>query len=304
MNIIKLATIIILGACQTTLLYGYVKSTEVDQPVVRNKLFPKKSEIEIAPLSIGGVLNQSYVETNPINGNSLLLQGSVAYFWSEDWGLSFDYLYFINADKAERTCIENFYNRRNGESGVPCAADGLEPTQGLLTSTGELGTSNLGPVYPPIRELNFVISLSSIWTSIYGKQLLLMTNTIYFDLYTAMGAGLAFSDYFPDSKYYDLGKGAGPQPYRGAETEENPQECQTPGICPTAVPDYQNYIGINGRPIPEAQITPAITLGIGQKFHFAQRFQIKLEIRNYTLLGTANGFEAFFMVYGGLGVRF
>ena len=47
-----------------------------------------------------------------------------------------------------------------------------------------------------------------------------------------------------------------------------------------------------------------INLGLGQKFHFMKRFHIKAELRNYTLLATPTGFDNFFTLWGGIGVRF
>lgn len=251
---------------------AYKKAVDDDE-VVKNKLFPKKGKIEFNG-DVGFLLNQSYI-------SSLALHLNFNYFTSEAWGFGLEGLLFFNSDKSERTCIESFYNDPKDEVDAQCRGDGSEQ----LSGTEDKAT--YGPAYVPIRELQFIGAATATWNPVYGKQLFFLSGTGYFDLYVTMGAGIAGSNFYKKETQLPNGissRDDGTENY-GAKLGES------------------QYYGIDGRPEPEAQMSPLITLGVGQKYHFGKSFSFKFELRNYTLLGTEDGFEAFFALWGGVGIR-
>ena len=258
---------------------GYRKATEDDE-VVKNKLFPKKEKVELEGPSIGGILNQSYV-------NTFLVGAGVNYYFSEMWGFGVEGAIALNQDKDARDCIENFYNDFKFNIDDECgSSDNLS------------APANFGPAYVPIRETKYILGANAIWSPIYGKQLLFLSATSYFDLFFIFGGGLVISDYYAQqtdlkngktsrNKYYDPDQPpAGNNSKPGAEVNE------------------KYAYGIDGRPAPTTESSPMINFGIGQKYHFMKRFHIKAELRNYTLIATQTGFDNFFTLSGGLGVRF
>jgi hypothetical protein len=139
---------------------------------------------------------------------------------------------------------------------------------------------------------------TATWNPVYAKQILFLSATSYFDLFLTMGAGLAMSDFYPKQLLLKNGKNArGPTPEKSRRDSTN-----VPGVSPKDDPEG-NYYGPNGRNDPLQEQHPLITFGIGQKFHFMNRFNIKIELRNFTLIGTDAGFDSFFALWGGLGVR-
>ncbi|RYZ48212.1 MAG: hypothetical protein EOP07_26070, partial [Proteobacteria bacterium] len=95
----------------------YKKATE-GKEVVMGKLYPKSERFELSLPDVGIIMNQSYV-------NTMLLGGSATYFTSENLGFSLSAAVGNNSDKAERTCIENFYYDPSNEVGVACGEAGL-----------------------------------------------------------------------------------------------------------------------------------------------------------------------------------
>lgn len=279
---------------------GYKKATDEGDDVVKNKLFTKKGKLEISS-NFGMILNQSYI-------SSLVSHSSFSYFVNETWGFSLEGLYSLNSDKSERYCIEHFYNNYENNVGVSCPSEGDQVDLPLYVP-GEVDAeghpiikkgASFGPAYVAIRELQYIVTGSAIWNPIYGKQLLLLKNTMYFDIFVTMGLGVAVSTFYPEQTILKNGNLS-----RGDAPSTIPDDCRRPlpGVCPTEE-NYENYIGVKGRPEPENQLNGSVTLGIGQKVHFWQDFNIKFEIRNYSLLGTHNKFETFFMTWLGLGYRF
>ena len=51
-------------------------------------------------------------------------------------------------------------------------------------------------------------------------------------------------------------------------------------------------------------ITATEYRGIGQKVHFGKKCHAKAELRNHLVLGTPGGFDMFFTLWGGVGMRF
>lgn len=277
----------------------FTKATEDEDDVVKNKLFPKRRRVEIAGPDVGAVLNQSYVA-------SYVLHANINYYWKEEWGFTLEGLFVINQDKSERYCIENFYNDFENKVAASCPVPGTAIDAPLYSGTDEQGNpvtvpgANFGPAYVPVRELNYVVTGAAVWNPVYGKQLAFLTRTVYFDLFITIGGGLAFSTYYPEQTILKNGKLS-----RGNAPANIPDDCNDMpvGVCPDSNGTHNNFVGINGRPPPQSQTTPTFTLGIGQKFHFKERFNFKGEIRNYTLLGTEAGFDTFFMAWIGFGMR-
>ncbi len=253
---------------------GYKKATEGDD-VIKNKLYPKKGHVELNGPNVGVILNQSYVST-------YLFNGGINYFWSETWGLGLEMSYAMNKDRAERDCIENFYNDPKYEIGPECGGP-----DNLTTN------SNYGPAYVSIREYNYLFALNGLWNPIYGKQILFLSTVMNFDVYLSMGGGLAASTYYPLQT--TLGNG---RESRGTFPDD--PAAPRPGTESTEGPFY----GKEGRPTPLKQTNVFIDTGIGQKIHFGQKFNFKGELRNHLVLGTPGGFDIFFTLWGGFGMRF
>ena len=140
---------------------GYRKATE-GQVVVLRKLFPKKHRLEINS-NFGAILNQSFVDT-------MMLQGGISYHFSEEWGLAIEGAMAFNTDRAERGCVETFYNdfrkdkdaRRKPLSGkcvtLPIGDGGDTAKDNPLV--------NVGPAYMPITEIGTLVSLSAVWSPV------------------------------------------------------------------------------------------------------------------------------------------
>jgi len=260
--------------------FAYDKAVE-GPDVVLNKLFPKKSKVELDG-KFGVVLNQSYQQT-------FLVNGGLTYFWSEEWGFNVEGNMALTSDKPERTCVESFYNDPNGAIGDECGTD--PPTDDE--------DANYGPAYVPVRELKYIFAGNLVWNPIYGKQIILLSATNYFDFYIAMGGGIAMSDFYPNTPTLPSGKSS-----RGkfcVKEDADRNECDPSGNPGT---DLVEETGKEGRPAPEAQSNVLAHFSIGQRFHFMKRFLVTAELKNYTLLGTPDGFENFFTLMGGFGVRF
>lgn len=250
-----------------------------------NKLYPKKETFELNLVNVGFILNQAYVET-------LLFGIGASYNFSEEWGFGADIMFGNNTDKPERECIENFYNDPFEEVAAPCgSADNLEGTQ----------IANYGPAYVPIREINSLIIGNLLWNPIYGKQLVFLSSTSYFDLLIEVGLGLANSTFYPKQevlKNNRKARGSFPDNIPDAEKQQSSEDA-----IGAEKEDVGSY-GIDGRPEPESQSNVLINLGVGQKLHFAKRFHIRLDLRNITLVGTPSGFENLFILFAGAGMRF
>jgi len=265
---------------------NYKKSTEGDE-VVRNKLFPKKSRIELAVPNFGMIMNQSYL-------NTFLVGTGLSYFWSETWGVNLEFMYALNQDRGERKCIESFYNNFSYQISEP----ECEAQQPLSDTELRSKNGNFGPAYVPIREINYLLTLNAVWNPVYGKQIMFLSATNHFDLFVTFGGGLAFSTYYPlSTKLKD-----GSTDSRGCPTPQGSAQ-PTCGYLPSDR-GGQLMHGPDGRPTPENQTNFMVDVGAGQKFHFMNRMHIKAELKNYTLLGTPQGFDNFFTLVGGFGVRF
>ena len=258
---------------------SYRKSTEGAE-LVKKKLYPKKDKMEFN-VDGGTLLNQSYL-------NTILVGAGGNYFFSEEWGLNIDITKAINSDKPERKCIENFYNNPLHEDlGDVCGDSSNIPAN---------SKASMGPAYVPVRELDMIASANAVWNPIYGKALFFMSGVLHFDLYLEAGAGLATSTYYAKTPTLRNGN----QSRGDFDPKGNPLNGHPIGAQPSETGSY----GIAGRPDPQAQSNPLINLGIGQKFHFGKQFHASVYLRNITLLGTQDGFDNLFALYGGLGMRF
>ena len=264
--------------------FGYEKATEGGD-VVMNKLFPKKSKVELDG-KFGVVLNSSYEQT-------LLGSAGLTYFFSEEWGLNLEGNFAMTSDKAERTCIETFYNDPNYAVGDECGASSPKDQD-------PQGDANWGPAYVPIRQLKYIFTANMVWNPIYGKQIVLLSATNYFDFFFTFGGGLAMSDFYPKRTTFADGK-----------LTRNADFCTKQGATTTGCKtdsnpgtDDDTQIGVSGRPLAQSESNVTIHVGLGQRFHFLKRFLLTAGLENYTLIGTESGFDNFFTLMGGLGVRF
>ena len=272
---------------------------------VKNKRYPKLKRFEV-DLQLGGLLNQSYVR-------SIAIGGSIQYFWSERWGLSLEGMFYNNTDKPERTCIENFYNDFHNRIGSECAADGSKSTAQNEIEAGDVVVElpgggvenprpNMGPAYVPIRENTLTIGLNAIWAPIYGKQLMFLSQTNYFDVYFLFGGGISMSDFYPKQ---DTDPSSG-RKYRlaaGQPADSNPGDGQAIPAVGVSQND-PNLYGIEGRPEVQKETNVFINLGIGQKYHFGKLFHVKFELRNFTTLGFGeSGISNNLKIIGGVGLR-
>ena len=133
---------------------------------------------------------------------------------------------YINQDKDERVCIETFYNDTSNDDvsaatgGAVCAGD-YENAQSIATEDLQRGndrfnsnvtastqqeTANMGPAYVPIRAKKFYAGLNFTWSPVYGKQLLFLSNTNFFDVYFTFAGGAMMSDFFASKQEFAPGQ--------------------------------------------------------------------------------------------------
>lgn len=287
---------------------SYRKSTE-GRDVVKNKIYPKRKKVEISP-NFGYILNQSYIETQVLNMG-------FNYFFSENWGFGLDITKGMNSDKDDRWCIENFYNDPAEIIGDSCGSADVvwDGSSGADNSTitqrardehpndekypaddAAVGNgTSMGPAYVPIREIDTIITGNLIWTPIYGKALILLSTTVYFDLYLEGGLGLAQSDYYPKQEKLKNGNTSRGEYEPGAKQ---------PAARLGAYKNESYAYGEAGRPASEKKSNVLVNLGIGQKFHFGGMFHVKVFLRDMVILGTPGGFENLMALYAGVGIRF
>ena len=281
---IGLSLLVLMSMFSSEWAFGYRRAVE-GKDNVKNKIYPRKKRVEISPYA-GLILNQSYIQT-------FLVGGGLTYNLSDEWGISFDASITSNSDKGERTCIENFYRDPDSQLAAPCDEEGNGGALEELGSRDDGRTANYGPAYVPIREIENILFLNTVWTPVYGKQLVFLSFTSYFDLYFEFGGGLVNSLFYPEQPILKNGL-----PARGVEDTSSDE------VTAGAEPEDTYAYGIEGRPEAESQSNPTINLGIGQKFHFFNKAHLKISLRNMTLLGTHSTFENLFVLKFGVGLRF
>lgn len=279
----------------------YRKAVETKKNVLRKK-YPKIKKIEV-DINGGAILNQAYITSAGVGG-------TITYFWKESWGLGIEGGIFINSDKSERVCIETFYNDTStddvsGATGKVCAGQ-YEDVESIATEDlnagnqavrdrpdGSSETANMGPAYVPIRTKKFYAGLNFTWSPIYGKQLMLLSNTNYFDVFFTFAGGAMFSDFHASKQESEPGK-----VYR--QTRESTGSTTTAGVSPSQSELY----GIDGRPDALPEINGYIHLGVGVKYHFLKVMHLQIALKNYTLVGTQEtGIDNFVTMWAGLGFR-
>jgi len=270
----------------------YKKATE-GREVVMNKLYPKSERFELGLPAVGFVMNQSYV-------NTFLLGVDASYFLNETLGFSFVVNKGVNQDKGERSCIENFYYDPSNEVGVACGE------VGNLRNADRNNDQfpRYGPAYVPIRELQQMLFANVIWTPVYGKQLVYLGATSYFDLFLELGVGLANSKFYPKQEVLKNGNLPRGTYFDPTDPANDQAQAAANNAKIGALPEQSQFYGVAGRPPARAENNPLLNLGLGQKFHFGRMFHFKVYVRNMTLLGTDQGFENLFALYGGIGLRF
>lgn len=292
LNLVAVAAVLTCSVAGEAAVYR--KATE-GREVVKDKIYPKERKFELNAPNLGFIMNQSYV-------NTFLVSGSANYYFSENWGLGLDISVGVNIDKAERACIESFYYDPEDEVGIACGDASL--LEGRDANNN--GFPRLGPAYVPIREINNVIMANAIWTPVYGKQLLMLSATSYFDLFVEMGLGVANSTFY--AKRDTLANGNVPRDvFNEVADDASDAEKQAAAEANAkigATIEEDNSYGTNGRPDPAAENHVLINLGVGQKFHFGGMFHFKVYIRNMLLLGTDQGFDNLLSLHGGFGARF
>ena len=140
-----------------------------------------------------------------------------------------------------------------------------------------------------------------MWNPIYGKQLVLLSFTTYFDFFVGLGGGLAISKYYPEQKEFPTDGRKQRGEFCLKATAAKPNGCKLDGNPGTT---DESLIGIAGRPTALSQSNVLSHISVGQRFHFMKRFELLAALDNYTLVGTPQSFDTYFTLYGGLGVRF
>ena len=295
--VIKVLLAITISTVSASTLYGldgaYNKATEGGD-VVKRKIYPRASKFEIDG-EAGMILNQSYI-------NTFLVGATGNYFFDETWGLSLGFTMGLNSDKEERTCIESFYFDPNdelssGPCGGPAALDGADSDND--------GFPRYGPAYVPIRELNYALSANLLWTPVYGKQLVLLSATSYFDLFFEFGLGINSSTFYPKLDKLRNGNDARGvyQEVEDGASETDKQAAKNANAKIGATADDIDSYGEAGRPDAVDETNIAVNFGVGQKFHFGKMFHLKVSLRMTTLVATSTGFENLVSLSGGFGLR-
>jgi outer membrane beta-barrel protein len=301
-TVICFRVLLLIALSYSFVSHGRLKRASAGRETVKNKLYPKNKKIEFS-LPLGTILNQALV-------NSLVVGGSVGYYFNEQWGLHFEYIKALNTDRPQRHCLENFYNDNQARLSSSCSPKTEEDaSKGLLDEDGNvIAGANFGPAYLGIREIDSFITAAVSWNPIYGKQLSFMSLTNRFDIFLKLGIGVTLSDYYKDTNTAMInGK---EQTLRGVLTgseviSKEITGCpKTVGICPDSDDyDYKDFVGEKGRPKPSKDKSVTLSAAIGQKIHFAKYFNLKAEIRNYTLFDTQDTVDNLIVVWIGLGAR-
>ena len=125
----------------------------------------------------------------------------------------------------------------------------------------------------PIREIGYIFTGNYVWSPVYGKQLLFLSATSYFDLFLEFGGGLMMSTFFQEQNI--LANGNEPRaPYNEDESNE--------GVGASVDEDYA--YGVAGRPIPVSETSPMINIGVGQKIRMGKNFHLMATAKKYDLV--------------------
>ncbi|MCY4444330.1 MAG: hypothetical protein OXC44_05990 [Proteobacteria bacterium] len=264
---------------------------------IKNRLYKTRSAFDIG-VHGGAILNHPYIQPWTIHGTA-------NYYITRSIGVGLDYTHILNKDKPERICVENFYNTFNHEN-LPlssvCAGDGNPETakkELAKVQNSAPPIPNMGPAYPPIRELNMIIQAAFIWSPIYGKLLFFMSQVVHFSTFVSLAGGVTINTHYPGKSKSSTGKSLrGSAPAQGISATIS--ELTTPGVSADEVNEY----GKAGRPDSQKYYTPTVTISIGQKFYVTKNINLHLEGRSMFLIGTGGSkYEVYFALLGGLGLR-
>lgn len=304
----------------------YRSSVEGNE-VVKGKFYPKAGRFQFNLVQGGLVMNQSFIDT-------YLYTGSITYHVNEWHAVNFEGLFGFSQDRYERKCVESFFyndkraNTVSGNRSGNCDPDGKwdaktktpdnEPVPEGIDDKGadspwqkeklRAGPYHLKPAYMPIREIKQVFGVNYQWTPVYGKALWFLSAVGYVDFFSTVGLGVTLSDFYPrktttlcdrDTHKADSGK-------TGTQCD-----IKTEGTSERA------GAGDAGRPAPEAQSSPTMSLGIGSRFYLGRvegrngggvAFLGNLELRNFSVFGSDPNNDAafmnFFALWGGAGILF
>lgn len=279
----------------------YRKATE-GQAVVMRKLYPKKRKVEFS-FNSGALVNQSYIET-------VMFSTGMSYHFNEHWGITSEWSYGLSFDKSDRFCLEHFVNKSTQAettfAGFECfydeasLKDPRDPTGKKDSETVKkmktVGRDiiNLGPAYVPIVQIKQLAMGGVVWTPIYGKQIFtFLPRTSHMDFYLLGLGGVAIGDFFRQQTTL-----ANENKSRFSEQNKD----KIPSGVGTALDEVESY-GAKGRPEAQKFYSPAVAIGIGQKYHLARWLFLRIEARNYAVFAVQDVFfHSVFAVRGGLGV--
>ena len=268
----------------------YRKATE-GRAVVMRKLYPKKKKVEFA-FNFGALLNQSYI-------NTFMFNSGLSYHFSEHWGMLIEGSFGLNMDKDDRFCLEHFLNRsENGEALANrehCFyhPDALEEHKNEMRKHSDF--INFGPAYVSIVQIEQTAMAGAIWTPIYGKQIFtFLPRTSHMDFYISGVAGVAIGSYFRERK--KLANNNTSRFSSEKKVKVIPKEVGA------NVDDVKSY-GELGRPDAQKFYSPAVSIGIGQKYHLAHWLFLRFEARNYAVFIVHDVlYRSVFAIRGGLGI--
>ncbi|MBM3381047.1 MAG: aldehyde dehydrogenase family protein [Betaproteobacteria bacterium] len=281
----------------------YRKSVEGNE-VVKGKFYPKSGRFQINAGG-GGLINQSFI-------NTFLVGGALTYHFQEWHAINFEVFAGISSDKADRTCIENFYL---DEDYATASGSNIKPPcplkEPVLKNAGAIPVGAGTPpdadkrggkddayygsrapfaknaAYMPIRELTFLGAANYQWTPVYGKSLFFLSQVLYLDFYLNAGLGLAMSNFFPLKDKVE-------------DPDGNLKPMKEVGTI-----DDKKY-GKEGRPAPQSQTSPMGTFAIGSRFYMARRYLLDVQLKNYSIIGEngqgGSDFTAPFALLGGIGI--
>ncbi len=280
MHLARLTNFAVISTCLFLISVSAFSERRVVQgtEVVAKKIYPKKSKIQIEG-GFGLILNESYSQT-------MLFGGELTYFLTENTGFNAGVYMGSASDKSERACIETFYNDPDNEMSGECGAAANE----ALT-----GNATYGPAYVPIRQISTLLLGHYAWNPTYGKQIFQLSATNYFDFFVNVGGGIAMSTFWPQMDTLNNGK-----PSRGAYDPSSSPGNSNIGCNEDEVGCY----GVDGRPEPTSESTPVISLAVGQRYHFAKRFNFTVKLSDFILIGGPTGFENLLAFTTGFGMRF
>lgn len=273
---------------------SFYKALE-NQEVVKNKIYPSKNRWDFNIINYGSILNQAFIETQNFSGE-------ISYFLNESWGIGVEGSYFLNNDKVERKCLETFFNKTNNTKGLDsyCAYDYYASKRQKLPNQTDIDLENkkasYGPVYMPIREIDWLFGAKITWNIMYGKQIIFRSFTGYLDVFLTFGAGVIISKFYPKKDVLDNGN---------TSRKLKGQESESVGAGEYEKVNQKLLYGVEGRPKPIETPNPFIKIGIGHKYHFLRNmsFEIEFNLLNIPVISPEFNIESSFILNTGINIR-